>query len=148
MSGSGVSLNWGGFKEALDRACSGLTDTQSLMTQIGVAMKAQTVRRFQSGTGPDGQAWAEVKRPRKNRRGQAKPLVDTGRLRNSISFSAGPFDVHVGSNLVYARIHQMGGRAGRGLKSAITARPYLGLSEEDQAEIAALVQEYLAGSFK
>jgi len=150
---NGVKINWGGFKEAMDRASSGISDTQGLMSKIGVAMKGQTVRRFQKGVSPEGEAWAEVKHPRRDssgkpRKGKARPLIDTGRLRNSISFSASPFDVHVGSNLIYARIHQMGGKAGRGRKVTIPARPYLGLSEDDQEEIAALVQEHVEGSFK
>lgn len=153
MANNGISINWGGFKEAVDRASSGVSDAQGLMTKIGQAMKGQTVRRFHAGVSPEGEAWAPVKNPRKDSKGQprkgaAKPLVDTGRLRNSISFSASAFDVHVGSNVVYARIHQLGGQAGRGRKVTIPARPYLGLSEEDQEEIAALVQEHLEGSFK
>ena len=42
---SGVSVNWGGFKEAVDRTSSGISDTQALMTKIGMAMKGQTVSR-------------------------------------------------------------------------------------------------------
>lgn len=150
---SGVSINWGGFKEALDRATNGISDTQGLMTKIGQAMKSQTVRRFQAGVSPEGEAWEPVKNPRKDskgrpRKGTAKPLVDTGRLRNSISVSTAPTEVHVGSNVVYARIHQLGGQAGRGRKVTIPARPYLGLSEDDQQEIAAMVQDHMEGSFK
>ena len=154
MAGNnGVSINWGGFKEAVERAGSNITDTQGLMIKIGMAMKGQTVRRFQTGASPEGEAWAPVKNPRKGgngrpRRGRVQPLVDTGRLRNSISFSAAPTEVHVGSNLVYARIHQLGGQAGRGRQVTIPARPYLGLSEEDQEEIKALVQEHIAGAFR
>jgi len=150
---SGVSINWGGFERAVGNAISNLSDTQTLMTKIGVAMKGRTIRRFQKGVSPEGEVWEPVKNPRKDskgrpRKGKASPLVDTGRLRNSISFSATQLDVFVGSNLVYARIHQLGGQAGRGRKVTIPARPYLGLSEEDQQEIKALVQEHLAGCFK
>lgn len=153
MAKSGVSLNWGGFKEAVDKAASGISDTKGLLTNIGVTMKGQTIRRFQTGKGPEGNAWEAVKNPRKDskgrpRKGRASPLVDTGRLRNSISFSAGEFDVHVGSNVEYARIHQLGGKAGRGRKVTIPARPYLGLSEEDRQEIEALVKDHMEGSFK
>lgn len=169
MAGNGISINWGGFKDAVDEASSNISDTQGLMTKIGVAMKGHTVRRFAAGVDPDGNAWkpsgrvagtaaSDKKRDskgrfltgsgRKGKKGSGQTLVDTGRLRNSISFSASPLDVHVGSNVVYARIHQLGGKAGRNHKVTIPARPYLGLSEEDQKEIEALVKDHLEGSFK
>ena len=153
MSKSGVRIDWGGLTAAVGKAAAGLADAQILMARIGAAMKAQTVRRFQAGEGPDGAAWAAVKNPRRDtkgrkRKGKAKPLLDTARLRNSISFSAAPGEVHVGSNVEYARIHQLGGQAGRGRKVKIPARPYLGVNEEDAAEIKALVVEHIAGSFK
>lgn len=152
MARNGISINWGGLRDALDRATGNISDTQSLMTEIGIEMKRQTIKRFHESVGPDGEAWAAVKNPRKDsrgrpRNGRAKPLLDTGRLRNSISFSAGPFDVHVGSNVEYARIHQLGGQAGRGRSVTIPARPYLGLSEEDAQEIADLVKDHMEGSF-
>jgi len=167
MTKSGVSINWGGLKESLDRAMAGIAESQGLMTKIGMAMKGQTLRRFQAGAGPDGKAWkvsqraagrqAKGKRDKNGRflpgsgkksKGRGQTLLDTGRLRNSISFSAGALDVHVGSNVAYARIHQLGGQAGRGRKATIPARPYLGVGEEDRKEIANLVAEHLAGSFK
>ena len=153
MTKTGISLNWGGLKESVNRATAGIADAQGLMTNIGMAMKGQTTRRFQAGEGPDGAAWKPLAGPRRNskgkeRKGRASPLLDTGRLRSSISFSATPSEVFVGSNIEYARIHQLGGKAGRGRKVTIPARPYLGLSDDDQAEIAALVAEHLAGCFK
>lgn len=153
MAASGIRINWNGFLDTLNRASSGLTDTQGLMAEIGKAMKGQTIRRFQAGVDPEGNAWTPVKNPRRDSRGRrrsgrASPLVDTGRLRNSISFSATPFEVYVGSNLVYARIHQLGGQAGRGRQVTIPARPYLGLSEEDIEEIKSIVQDFYEGNFE
>ena len=155
MTKTGISLNWGGLKESVNRATAVIADAQGLMTNIGMAMKGQTTRRFQAGEGPDGAAWKPLAGPRKPRAGEKKKkpgrvqvLVNTGHLRDTISFSATPSEVHVGSNKLYARIHQLGGKAGRGRKVTIPARPYLGLSEDDQAEIAALVAEHLAECFK
>jgi len=143
---NGISINWNGLKDKLERGSANLADTQRLMTTIGVAMKAQTVRRFHEGVDPDGKAWEPSKRAAAAKGGKA--LVDTGRLRNSISYSAAPLEVHVGSNVEYARIHQLGGKAGRNKKVNIPARPYLGLSTEDQEEIADKVKGHLEGSFK
>ncbi|VDS09253.1 Phage virion morphogenesis family protein [Paracoccus haematequi] len=46
----------------------------------------------------------------------------------------------VGTNLVYARVHQLGSEDGD-----IPARPYLGLSGENRREIEALVVDGLEG---
>src|SRR5574343_577946 len=37
-----------------------------------------------------------------------KPLIDTGRLRKSITYEAGPRGVVIGTNVKYARTHQFG----------------------------------------
>ena len=54
----------------------------------------------------------------------------------------------VGSNLPYARIHQKGGKTGKGHKVDMPARPYLGVSEEDMDEVRETVADFLAGTFK
>lgn len=60
-----------------------------------------------------------------------KILQDSGVLKESIiSRNDGRAKVSIGSNLSYAPIHQFGGKAGRGSKSIIPARPYLPVSKE------------------
>jgi len=43
------------------------------------------------------------------RKGTANVLLDTGVLRNSINRRAFPDRVEIGTNVKYARIHQLGG---------------------------------------
>jgi phage virion morphogenesis protein len=52
--------------------------------------------------------------------------------------------VAVGTNRVYAAIHQLGGQAGRGRKVTIPARPYLGVSAADRVRILAVLKWFLA----
>jgi phage virion morphogenesis protein len=40
--------------------------------------------------------------------------------------------VEVGSSMAYAAIHQFGGKTGKGHRTTIPARPYLGLSERQK----------------
>lgn len=56
-----------------------------------------------------------------------QPLLDTGRLRASVKSAFGRdfAELSAGTNVKYAAIHQFGGRAGRGGKVTIPARPYL-----------------------
>jgi phage virion morphogenesis protein len=73
-------------------------------------------------------------------------LQQTGQLAASIQRESGADYALVGTNKVYAGIHQFGGRAGRGQKVEIPARPFLALGEDDEAEILDIVADYLRGA--
>ena len=49
----------------------------------------------------------------------------------------------IGSNKVYAAIHQLGGQAGKNKKVTIPARPYLQLSNDSLNEILNYSKQYL-----
>lgn len=48
----------------------------------------------------------------------------------------------IGSNLAYAAIHQLGGKAGKNKKVNIPARPYLTLTEDNLKEILLAAEKY------
>jgi len=76
----------------------------------------------------------------------AKVLVRhgmAGGLMGSVTYVASAVDVVVGTNKVYAAIHQFGGKAGRGKKVEIPARPYLVVQDEDIEEIKQTIWDYL-----
>lgn len=138
--GARVELDW---DEGLRRAARQLAemaqgDFSPLMESIGEELTSSTKGRFAAGRGPDGKKWDGLKRRRK-RKGQ-RPLLATGRLRRSIT-SAGDADaVAVGSaSLVYAATHQFGDE-----RRGIPARPFVGISPEDEIEIRDLAVDYLA----
>ena len=49
-----------------------------------------------------------------------------------------------GAPVVYAAIHHFGGKAGRGRKVTIPARPTLGLSADDQTAVAEIAGDWLS----
>lgn len=57
--------------------------------------------------------------------GGVQPLLDTGRLRNSITYRASGSGVEIGTTVPYAAIHQFGGMAGRRRRANIPARPFM-----------------------
>lgn len=67
---------------------------------------SSTVRHFIECKGPDGEDWEPSER---SMRDGGKPLSDTGRLRQSIEYATTPDSVMVGTNVIYGRIHQLGG---------------------------------------
>lgn len=142
---NGVSLNWGGFDKALGKAAHKLGDTQALMESVGEALVSGTLKRFQNEEEPTGNKWPKSKRAAKE---GGQTLTDTALLRRSIDYAATPNKVMVGSNLKYARIHQLGGKTGKGHKVDMPARPYLGASKEDMEEVRETMADFLAGAFK
>lgn len=137
-----------GVRRVIDRVVSLTQDKTPLMRTIGESMVTSTKRRFETGTGPDGKPWKPSYRAKTGKKGPGKTLVKSGRLLRSITFHAGKDSVVIGSNVVYSRIHQLGGtikpKTKRGLsfkigKETITvgsvkmpARPYLGLNDQDR----------------
>lgn len=139
----------------LERATADLTP---LMIDIGNFLEGSTKDRLmQSNTSPGGVPWPQSMRAKED---GGKTLVDSRRLLGSIVNVPGAKSVEIGSNLVYAGIHQTGGdivpKNGKALafalpngefvtvgKVTIPARPYLGVSADDVATIDELVEGHL-----
>lgn len=72
-----------------------------------------------------------------------KILQMRGELASSITSKYDSSSAMVGTNKVYAGIHQFGGKAGRGRKVEIPARPFLKLTDQDIEDIKQAVIDYL-----
>lgn len=152
----GASSVGAAFSELLMR----MGDLTPVMDEIGAAMVDSTRQRFADGVGPDGQSWSPSMRARLE---GGQTLVDRRRLEGSLTHAPSRVEVSIGTNLVYAGIHQFGGRVqaksarkmrfrvgGRwATKQAveIPARPYLGISDADGNEIEAILADWLGDAF-
>lgn len=135
---------------ALDRATMEGKDLFPLMDAIGrVLVNGARERIAVTNETPDGVAWPKSLRAKE----QGTPtLFDSGRLMNSITALPEERQVTVGSNLIYAAVHQVGatirpvtakalfftlanGDAVTAGAVTIPARPYLGISAEEETEI-------------
>lgn len=72
-----------------------------------------------------------------------KILQRRGELATSITEKINDHSAAVGTNKKYAAIQHLGGKAGKGQKVTIPARPYLKLTDRDFKEIQKAVVEYL-----
>lgn len=79
------------------------SDKAEALGAIGADIQRRVKLGFRSSTDPWGVPW----KPIKHRKGQ--PLVDTGRLRNSITYRSTADSVIVGTNVEYAAIQHFGG---------------------------------------
>jgi phage virion morphogenesis protein len=148
MTGAGLSLTvsiddrevLAAFSKILDA----MEDTTPLMATIGDGLVGSTHRRFITNTDPQGNAWAALNAEYERTKSKKYKLVESTRLRGSITRWAGRDEVRVGTNVPYAAIHQFGGtikpkssshlmfRIGDRFVAAksvtIPARPFLGIS--------------------
>ena len=113
-------------------------DMRPLMKNIAGIFAYSAEENFKDEGRPD--KWADLSQITKEKRRKkghwpGAILQVEGKLAASISTDYDENSAIIGSNLDYAAIHQLGGDAGRGKKTKITARPYLKLTEDDQEEI-------------
>lgn len=163
MSGTSFSMDLGRLFAVVDGGLRNMGGTGELASSIGESLVSSTLERFEESKDPDGNAWTPSARAwgeglkgkarrglglkGRGGRGFGKTLVNKGLLRGSITYEATPQRVVVGTNVVYAAIHQFGGMAGRGRKVRIPARPYVGISEEDVLECRSMMTDFLAAGF-
>ena len=69
--------------------------------------------------------------------------LSQGGLASSFSASSSRLHAAASSNKPYARIHHLGGMAGRNRRVKIPARPYAGLTPEHRQELLDTVQRHL-----
>lgn len=143
-----------------------------LLESIGAVVERQTRRRISDEKrAPDGGAWAPwTEEYKKTRHGNQSLLEGEGALHDSIEYQVQRNSVRVGSALVYAGVHQEGFNGsvqvpahirritqafGKALQfpvyqsvgaftrqMAMPARPYLGLSSDNQTELLAVIGDF------
>lgn len=139
------------LRDRFDRLRARATDLRVVMGQIGEFLTESTRHRFSTRLDPEGNAWlpvspayAKVKAAGlatsepgdAKSRDPARLLFLAGQLHDGIAYQAGSLNVTVGSPEKYAAVHQFGFKG-------IPARPYLGVSKDDLAEVCALLEDHL-----
>ena len=136
--------------EALRRRMNELArlDTEPLMESVAGEIEEQAKHRIRkTKTAPDGATWEPWSPSYARRRESHHSLLeDTGDLSKTISGTWGERGAEIGSVLEYAPYHQTG--TSRGGRDAIPARPFLGISHENENDIAALVDEFVEGAVR
>lgn len=123
----------------LNKLVNAAQDRTPLMRSIAGTMESAVLQNFDVGGRPK---WLGLKYR------QGTPLVDTENLMNSITSYYDNDSAEVGTNEPYAAIHQFGGKAGRGRKVDIPARPFLVLTPQDEDDILEDVQAYFRSVMK
>lgn len=135
-----LSIEDGGIRTMLERLQGRMGNLTPAMRTIGETVRSSVERNFEAQGRPA--KWTPSQRVLRTG-GQTLSL--SGRLRRSFSVKATGKEAVVGTNVVYAAIHQMGGRAGRGGKVKLPARPFLLVQDEDWREIERQLADYITG---
>lgn len=119
---------------------------------LGGLAESQSRRRIaEEKRTPTGEAWApwSANYLKTRRRGQSLLQASGGLLDSIAAYDVSDVEERVGSNLVYAAIHQMGGTPDMAPgPAAIPAREYLGMSAANIAEANAALEDWLGGTLQ
>lgn len=126
---------------------------EKLHKRIPAELMAASNRAFKNEAAPDGTKWKErssgyAEWLKKHDPGKNKILIRSGHLRSSRQTFRRDNVSGIGSNLIYAAIHQMGGKTGRGRKVLMPARPYLGLDQYSKDKLLSIARKLLQKHFK
>jgi len=123
-------------KDLLSRLAGKAADPTPIMRKISGIMADAVEENFAQEGRPKWPGLAESTKKQRAQKGHwpGQILQVSGQLAASISRRYDSESATVGTNKKYARIHQLGGQAGRGRKVTIPARPYLQLGENDLAD--------------
>lgn len=142
---------------AFDLAAAASEDLTPLMDSIGSVLISAAVERIGvTNVSPEGVAWPKSLRAKEV---GGPTLFDSGKLMRSITAEVEARQVRVGSNMIYAGVHQTGrtirpksaGALSFTLPNGahvvagevtIPARPYLGVSREDADTVSDVVAVY------
>lgn len=160
------------IKKALLNLQNIMDDIADPLNVIGLQLVESTKRRFETSTDPDGNSWApnspatiakythSVKGTKTkdgkllSKKGEArwdskKPLIGKGDLMDGITYDVDGQVLEVFSDREYAAMQQFGGTKAQfpELWGDIPARPFLGVSNADEAMILSVIEKYLKNAF-
>lgn len=157
-----VSAESASIRTALGRATRALGNPETLLLSVGEELLNSTRDRFKSQRAPDGSKWAALLSAYQESKSKNKDKILTldGYLGGTLRYQVDGNAIELGSGLEYAAIHQLGGtikpKRGRALRVGnrlvgsvkIPARPYLGVSADDEVRILELAQDFMQNALR
>lgn len=140
-----IKLDNKAVEEALLDVAQKASDLRPLMKNIAGIMADSTEENFKEEGRPKWKDLSEKTKTARKKSGHypGQILQVSGQLALSVTTQYDDSSAVIGSNKVYAAIHQLGGQAGKNKMTTIIARPYLKLTDDDFDEIISIVEKYL-----
>lgn len=141
-----INLNTAELDRALKRLERAAGNLKPVFEDMGQHLVNSTRRRFEDGEAPDGTPWAENSPVTLAAKPGEQPLVGESRLLSTeIHDEASPSRLLVAPLMEYSAMQQFGGTKAQfpHLWGDIPARPFMGMSDDDERELLALVHDHL-----
>lgn len=132
-------------EKALLEIAQKTSNLRPLMKNIAGIMADSTEENFKEEGRPKWKDLSEKTKTARKKSGHypGQILQVSGQLALSVTTQYDDTSVVIGSNKVYAAIHQLGGQAGKNKKTTIPARPYLVVTDDDFEDILSQTQKYI-----
>lgn len=136
-------------QHALDKLAKQIhhaTSNKKLYKVLGEALyTVHQVRFDKEQASPDGTKWAALSPAyqAKKRKNANKILIRDNYLKTLLRYQVDNSQVKFGSDRKYARLHQFGSHKTTGRGSGIPARPWLGVSSQNEHYLLAKATHYL-----
>jgi len=133
------------LQQVLNQLAEKSSDLRPLMKNIAGILEDSVEENFEQQGRPK---WEYLKKPtiaRRVKKGYwpGKILQIRGELAASITSNYDENSATVGTNKIYAAIHQFGGEAGKNKKVKIPARLYLKLGDKEKSQIFKEIENHL-----
>ena len=129
-------------EKALLEIAQKTSNLRPLMKNIAGIMADSTEENFKEEGRPKWKDLSEKTKTTRKKIGHypGQILQVSGQLALSVTTQYDDTSAVIGSNKIYAAIHQLGGQAGRNKKTTIPARPYLNLTDDDLEKILKTIE--------
>ncbi|MBQ4852699.1 phage virion morphogenesis protein [Pseudoalteromonas sp. MMG012] len=153
MSGVKLNINFDSKQVAreLNELVDSVQDRTALHRDIGEYMQLSTAERFAKEQAPDGTPWEPLKESTKKRKTKNRNSIlrENDFLRDTLAYDAGSDAMEFGSNRVQAALMQWGGTDDMAPgPAAVEARPFVGVSNDDEDEIIQLADDFLMSAVR
>lgn len=114
-------------------------DLEPAFIDIGEGLLNSTDDRWEQQVDPDGNPWEPLdpKYQARKEKNADKILVLEGFMRDTLAYNTSPNSMEMGTNLIQGATHQFGDD-----DRGIPARPFLGVSEDDEQMIQDILQDH------
>lgn len=133
--------------DAVKRLNRSISNPAPLLRDIGEYLMIAHMRRFATQTSPEGTPWQPLspEYQKSKKKNKNRILYLDGYLANLLRYQLqGDNELLFGSDRVYAAIHHFGGQITRKGKTwNMPARPFVGVSDSENTEIAQITMDYL-----
>ncbi|MBH0026285.1 phage virion morphogenesis protein [Pseudoalteromonas sp. SWN29] len=149
MSGARIEISTEGataVSDVLTQLVKNLDNLAPALGNVGEHLMLTHRDHFDEQRSPDGDPWQALSpdyaKSKKKNKDKILRLNDI--LRDTFAYNVGDESLEFGTNMEYGAIHQFGGSSDMIPRlAAIPARPFLGLSSNDEKEVIEILSDFL-----